>query len=102
MVFLILTYILEHRKVYKHGNTKCYNFKMVKTKKYQDWKKDLRSLTDIVGDISQKINHIVEQTGQIYFALSCLDDIRKYASGSNDKQTDNGNNGYHNGYEDTD
>ena len=52
------------------------------TKENLEWKKDLKSLTDIVEDINQKMNHIVEQTKQIYFALSCLDDIRKYRTNS--------------------
>ena len=65
------------------------------TKVNQGWKKDLKSLTGIVEDISQKINHIVEQTGQIYFALTCLDDLKKYTS-------EEKGSGYYNGYEDSD
>ena len=65
------------------------------TTKYNGWKKDFKSLKETVEDISQKMNHIVDQTRQIYFALSCLDDLRKYTDSEKES-------GYHNEYEDSD
>jgi hypothetical protein len=60
------------------------------TKKYQDWEKNLKELNNTCADINEKISHIIEQTREIYFALSSLDSIGQYSNKESDSYCNNG------------